>query len=68
MTTLLGCTTNQNPSTHARQTDQEHAVPFGLRVVLGAVLHLNVSPKHFTNCNSHFTTGCINNQNPCATD
>ena len=53
---------------HAQQTDQEHAVSFGFRVVLGTILLLSVSPKHFTNCNSHFTTGCTNNQNPCAAD
>ena len=55
MTTLLGCTTNQNPSLHAQQTDQEHAASFGLHIVLGAVLHLHVSPKHFANGNSEAT-------------
>ena len=55
MTTLPGCTTNQNPSLHAQQTDQEHAASFGFQVMLGAVLHFNVSPKHFTNGNSQAT-------------
>ena len=32
--------------TLVQRTDQEHAVPFGLHVVLGAVLRFNISPKH----------------------